>query len=79
MEITANEVFDNYSLFNDWMDSLPVGPSGTTVESTALDLGIDSNIPIVLMGRMGVPLNEAATWFHAFTYAVWLMREKKGL
>lgn len=76
--ITAQEVVDNYDNFNKYYESMPIDESGTAVAAVCADLGIDELTSLAIANELHAPLHLATSFFHGFTYCMWLLREKKG-
>lgn len=76
--ITADEIVENYDNFDRFMASLPIDESQTQLPALCEDLGIDSDTTLALCSELNIDFVTAATFFHGFVYAVWLLREKKG-
>ena len=67
---------DNYSLY--WNYLREYGPTGKEgFLGVCGDLGIDPKIMDIIVAVLGI--DDANTWFHGFSFALWLMREKRGL
>lgn len=75
--ITADEVRLTYT--NDFTNYIDSFSGKDMIAAICADLGIDKSIPYVFAEMNIISLARVANWFHGFVFAVWLMREKKGL